>query len=223
MLRNIKRRKAPSQPSPPQNQALGSYLELGRFGVDGELDRLRRDKQVLTTELVKLRQQQQNTRAQLQAMEMKLQGTEKKQQQMMTFLARALQNPDFVKRLAQLKGERKELEDGISKKRPRPIDQGESSRRGQGFNNPVKAEPLEFEEFLGYEVSELEALAMEMQGFGKAREDQDNDRDIDNKFWEELLNGKINEESGFIGDEDGVEEYVNVLANQFDHLSSSPK
>ncbi|GLT65498.1 hypothetical protein SLA2020_379280 [Shorea laevis] len=130
LLRNIKRRKAPSQPFPPQ-QALGPCVEVGRFGVDGEIDRLRRDKQVLMMELVKLRQQQQNTRAYLQVMEQRLQGTEKKQQQMMSFLARAMQNPTFLQQLVQKKEKRKELEEAMTKKRRRPIDRGPSSVGGR--------------------------------------------------------------------------------------------
>ena len=43
-------------------------------------------------ELVKLRQQQQNTRTYIQSMEDRLRKTEGKQQQMMTLLARAMQN-----------------------------------------------------------------------------------------------------------------------------------
>ncbi|KAJ6920524.1 hypothetical protein NC651_014191 [Populus alba x Populus x berolinensis] len=54
LLRNIKRRKAPSQPL-TQQQAPDACVEVGRFGLDGEIDRLKRDKQVLMMELVKLR------------------------------------------------------------------------------------------------------------------------------------------------------------------------
>lgn len=228
LLKNIKRRKVPSQPLPPQ-QALGPCLEVGRFGFDGEIDRLRRDKQVLMMELVKLRQQQQNTRAHLHAMELRLQGTERKQQQMMIFLAKAMQNPLFIQQLVQLKEKRKELEDKATKKRRRrPIEQGQSSRSGEGL---IKIEPLEFVDPYGFEVSELEALAMEMQGFGsrsrKEREEEleqfenGGDKELDERFWEELLNEKLDEESGLPGnEEEGEEEDVNVLANQ---LGSSPK
>ncbi|KAF5930432.1 hypothetical protein HYC85_031305 [Camellia sinensis] len=231
LLKNIKRRKVPSQPLPPQ-QALGPCLEVGRFGFDGEIDRLRRDKQVLMMELVKLRQQQQNSRAHLRAMELRLQGTERKQQQMMIFLAKAMQNPLFIQQLVQLKEKRKELEDKATKKRQRrPIEQGQSSRSGEGL---IKIEPLEFVDPYGFEVSELEALAMEMQGFGsrsrKEREEEleqfenGGDKELDERFWEELLNEKLDEESGLPGnEEEGEEEDVNVLANQLGYLGSSPK
>ena len=132
-MKNIKRRKAPSQPFPPQ-QAVGPCVELGRFGIDGEVDCLRRDKQVLMMELVKLRQQQQSTRAYLQTMEQRLQGTEIKQQQMMAFLARAMQKPAFIQQLVQQKEKRKELEEAMTKKRRRPIDQGPSVVGGGEIN-----------------------------------------------------------------------------------------
>ncbi|KAL3531301.1 hypothetical protein ACH5RR_010623 [Cinchona calisaya] len=223
LLKNIRRRKAAnSQPISPQ-QPLGPCVEVGGFGLDAEVDRLRRDKQVLMMELVKLRQQQQNTRAYLQSMELRLQGTEKKQQQMMSFLAKAMQNPEFIHQLVQQNDKRKELEEAFTKKRPRPIDQGgESSRSAEGLN-PIKAEPLEFEDpYGGYlQVSELEALALEMQGFGRARRDQDElDKELDEGFWEELLNEGLDEE---LDESSEDQEDVNVLADRFGFLGSSPK
>ncbi|KAA8543286.1 hypothetical protein F0562_021219 [Nyssa sinensis] len=229
LLRNIKRRKAPSQLLPSQ-QPLGPCVEVGRVGLDGQVDRLRRDKQVLMMELVKLRQKQQNTRAHLQAMELKLQGTEKKQQQMMSFLARAMQNPTFIQKLIQQKEKRSELEEAISKKRRRPIDQwpsgvgGESSQCAEGLN-AIKVEPLYFGGPYGFEVSELEALALEMQGASRAKKDLEEeheelehfegaDKEPDDGFWEELLNEKFDEELGIPGNEGGDEEDMNLLANQ---------
>ncbi|KAK6141571.1 hypothetical protein DH2020_024672 [Rehmannia glutinosa] len=225
-LKNIRRRKAISQPLIPSNsqQSIGPCVEVGRFGLDAEIDSLRRDKQILLTELVKLRQQQQNTRSYLQQMELRLIGTEKKQQQMMSFLARAMQNPDFIHQLVQQKEKRKELEEAITKKRRRPIEAGESSRA------EIKAEPLEFgEPSYGYQVSELEALALEMQGFGRAKWETEEverlgnyDKDLDEGFWEELLNEGFDKEFG-IGKDDEEEEDVNVLADRLGFLGSSPK
>lgn len=177
-------------------------------------------------ELVKLRQQQQNTKAYLQQMELRLQGTEKKQQQMMSFLARAMQNPDFIHQLVQQKEKRKELEEAITKKRRRPIEAGESSRTNQGsWLNRIKTEPLEYHD--GFQVSELEALALEIQGFGRAKleyehEEEmgrivgyDNKHELDDGFWEELLNEGMDREVGM-----GKEEDVDVLANRLGFLGS---
>jgi len=66
-LKIIRRRKTTYQ---PQQQSLDHCVEVRRFGFDGEMDGLRREKQVLIVELVKPRQQQQhNTKDHLQSME----------------------------------------------------------------------------------------------------------------------------------------------------------
>ncbi|MCE3051932.1 Heat stress transcription factor A-2c [Datura stramonium] len=181
-------------------------------------------------ELVKLRQNQQNTRAYLRSLELRLQGTERKQQHMMNFLARAMQNPDFIQQLIQQKENRKEIENAITKKRRRPIDQGPSNTLDVGGSSRlIKSEPLEFGEADGFQVSELEALALEMQGFGRARRDQqedttkgleqfgNTDKELDEGFWEELFN-----DEDVSGNEDGEEEDVNVLAERLGFLDSSP-
>ncbi|KAK7245431.1 hypothetical protein RIF29_40277 [Crotalaria pallida] len=240
LLANIRRRKAPSssQPShhPPLQQAQqqqGHCVEVGSFGLDQEIDRLRRDKQVLMMELVKLRHHQQNTRSYLQEMEERLQGTEIKQQQMMAFLARAMRNPTFIQQLMQQKEKRKELEEAITKKRRRPIEQGPSSS-----NSGVKAEPLEFGEY-GYQVSELEMLAMEMQGFGRGMREQEEehhealgeevseerlDKEFDEGFWEELFSENFDGVLGIpTSQDDDQDEDVNVLAYRLGYLGSSPK
>ncbi|KAI4319474.1 hypothetical protein MLD38_033067 [Melastoma candidum] len=217
LLKSIRRRRTPSGNAPPlQHQVLGPCVEIGRFGLDGEVEGLQRDKQVLVQELVKLRQQQQNMRTYLQAMEQRLQRTETKQRQMMSFLARAMQNPTFLQQLVQRKERMKEIEEAMGKKRTRPIDQGPSTsvvgnRPGRGYHgassSSVKAEPVEFGDF-GVEVSELEVLALEMQGLARARrdgEELDNDdelglpmegldKELDDGFWEELLTERLDAE-----------------------------
>lgn len=227
LLKNIRRRKAPSQLVPSSQQDIGPCVELGRFGVDGEVDRLKRDKQVLLMELVKLRQQQQNTRAYLQAMEERLQGTERKQRQMMSFLARAMQNPTFLQQLVQQKDKRKGLEEALmTKKRRRPIGKGpgESSQSGgSSRGNPIKVEPLEFGDY-GYEVSELEVLALEMQGYRKSRREEEgrsdeiHEKELDEGFWEELLNEGIEGELEIPGSD---EEDIDVLADRLGYLGSN--
>ncbi|CAN1131876.1 Heat stress transcription factor A-2d [Linum perenne] len=230
LLKNMRRRKAlPPLPPPPSslpypppfpstirpipNQAADvSVIELGRFGFDEEINRLKRDKHVLTTELVMLRHQQQSTRAYVAELERRLQGTETKQRQMMQFLARAVQNPAF---LHQLKEKRKKLQEALRKKRP--IGESSNNRLQQ-----VKAEPLEY----GFGSSdELEALALEMQGYGKGirkeREEEEeedldatSDQELDDGFWDELLSESTGDE---VGGED-QEGAAATLAEQLGYL-----
>lgn len=97
LLKTIKRRRHVSQSSQQQG---GACVEVGQYGLEGDIERLRRDRSVLMAEIVRLRQQQQNSREQVLAMESRLRSTERKQQQMMTFLAKALQNPTFIQQFA---------------------------------------------------------------------------------------------------------------------------
>nr|KYP74985.1 Heat stress transcription factor A-6b [Cajanus cajan] len=204
LLKSIRRRKANHQSQAMQQDDVESCVEVGQFGLDEEVDRLRRDRQVLMVELVKLRQQQQNTRAHLQAMEGRLKRTEQKQQQMMNFLARAMQNPNFVQQLVQQTEWRKELEEAFSKKRRRPIEQGPS--------DVVEVE---------FEVPDLDfySLNLEESSGSQKRTEEDHiqlesrDNDIDEVFWQDLLNEGIKHQS--------VED-VDVLAEQLGYLASSP-
>ena len=55
---------ATSSPSAAQQgQVPSACLEVGQFGLDGEVHRLQRDKGILLVEVVKLRQEQQAMRA----------------------------------------------------------------------------------------------------------------------------------------------------------------
>ncbi|KAH8500298.1 hypothetical protein H0E87_015522 [Populus deltoides] len=239
LLKSIRRRKAPQTLT--SQQALEACVEVGTFGLDGEVNRLRRDKQVLMVELVKLRQQQQTTKACLQLIEQKLKRTENKQQQMMSFLARAMQNPNFVQQLAQQKEMRKELEEAISKKRRRPIDQGRSNfevadfGHGEGVGTFVKIEHQEFGDLSEFDVPEFHNPATNMQGLSenqlinlveerleKGEEHGNKGNEIDEGFWEDLLNEDIiDEEIAVLGSEGEDEEDVSVLVEQLGSLGSS--
>jgi len=77
-------------------QGGSTCVELGHYGMDEELERLRRDRNLLTAEILKLKQQQQNSREQIMAMEERIRSMERKQRQIMSFLAKAFQSPLFV-------------------------------------------------------------------------------------------------------------------------------
>ncbi|XXG46033.1 hypothetical protein AAC387_Pa02g0972 [Persea americana] len=115
LLKRIKRRRNAPQ-TIQQQQEMAACVELERFSVEGDVNQLRRDRNVLMVEIIKLRQQQQTSRAQLVSMEERLQGTERKHQYMMAFLARALKNPTFVQQLILRHNQNKELA-GIGRKR----------------------------------------------------------------------------------------------------------
>ncbi|XP_010933440.1 heat stress transcription factor A-1 [Elaeis guineensis] len=121
LLKIINRRKpshahGQTQQPQPENASLSACVEVGKFGLEEEIERLKRDKNVLMQELVKLRQQQQSTDHQLRTLGKRLEGMERRQQQMMSFLAKALQSPGFLAQLMQ-KNDNNRLIAGGNKKR----------------------------------------------------------------------------------------------------------
>ncbi|XP_024994851.1 heat shock factor protein HSF8-like isoform X1 [Cynara cardunculus var. scolymus] len=123
LLKSIVRRKSASghnqQPPQPhaQSSSVGACVEVGKFGLEEEVERLKRDKNVLMQELVRLRQQQQTTDNQMQSMVQRLQGMEQRQQQMMSFLAKAVNSPGFLAHFVQQQNESTRLITEGNKKR----------------------------------------------------------------------------------------------------------
>lgn len=245
LLKNIRRKTSSNIPQSSSTQSgLESCVEVGRFGLDAEIDSLRRDKHVLTVELVKLRQQQQNTKAYLQEMEQRLKGTELKQQQTLSFLARAIRNPVFLQQMVQQKERRKEIEEAIGKKRRKKIDHGSRSSSDVYISfDGVGVEDLELGHFEGGDISaqvddlELEKVAMSMpaEALESAEEhvaptkfvDEEwmhssAEKPFDQGFWEGLMNEGI-DHHGFgvqgVLDDEGVD----ILTEQLGFLGSNPR
>ncbi|VVB09049.1 unnamed protein product [Arabis nemorensis] len=112
LLKGIKRRRNMSVNQQGSGSGSGSgvsCVEVGQYGFEGEVERLKRDHSVLVAEVVRLRQHQHNSKNQVAVMEQRLLITEKRQQQMMTFLAKALNNPNFVQQFALMSKEKKNL------------------------------------------------------------------------------------------------------------------
>ncbi|PKA66240.1 Heat stress transcription factor A-1 [Apostasia shenzhenica] len=175
LLKNINRRKpshAHSQhstlpPVAPNN--VGACVEVGKFGLDEEIERLKRDKNVLMQELVRLRQQQQATDHQLQTLTQRLQGMEQRQQQMMSFLAKAMQSPSFLAQLVQQNDHNRRIVE-VSKKRRLPKQ--ENKLEGDVGSSPdgqiIKYQPLMTEaakamlmQILKFDSPRLESLGHE--------------------------------------------------------------
>ncbi|KAL8239061.1 hypothetical protein R6Q59_015628 [Mikania micrantha] len=95
LLKTIKRRRNVVPLTQPK-QELGPCIEVGQYGIEEELEGLKRDRSLLMAEIVRLRQLQQHSKDKLIAMENRLRTTEKKQQSMMAFLAKAFNNPEFL-------------------------------------------------------------------------------------------------------------------------------
>ncbi|KAA3457304.1 heat stress transcription factor A-1e-like [Gossypium australe] len=149
LLKTISRRKPANVHGNQQPQvhssAVGACIEVGTFGLEEEVERLKRDKNVLMQELVRLRQQQQATDNQLQAVGQRVQVMEQRQQQMMSFLAKAMQSPGFLSQLVQQQNESNRHLNGGNKKRrlPRQDEENLTGEHGTIFPNRqiVKFQP----------------------------------------------------------------------------------
>lgn len=151
VLKNIARKKpthaqAHQQASQVQNKSVGSCFEVGKFGIEDEVDMLKRDKNVLMQELVRLRQQQQSTDNQLQTVGQRVQTMEQRQQQMMSFLAKAMQSPGFVTQLVHQPNDSNRRISTVNKKRRlhNPAEENLAGDQGSDLHNGqiVKYQPL---------------------------------------------------------------------------------
>ncbi|XP_073025545.1 heat shock factor protein HSF8-like [Primulina eburnea] len=150
LLKGISRRKpahgqAQQQQQPiVQSSPVGACVEVGKFGLEKEVERLKRDKNVLMQELVRLRQQQQTTDGQLQTMVQHLQGMEQRQQQMMSFLAKAVNSPGFLAQFMHQQNDSSRLvTEGNKKRRLKPDGVSDDSSFGSSFDRQIiKYQPL---------------------------------------------------------------------------------
>lgn len=129
LLKNIKRRKTSSQ-TQTQSQ------EGGRFGLEGEIQELRRDRVVLVEELERLRRKQETMKRYLHLMEEKLKVIEVKQEMMLNFLLKKIKKPSF------LQGLRKRKLQGIKNRMQR--QEVISSHGVEDRETFVKDEPEEY-------------------------------------------------------------------------------
>ncbi|PKA58982.1 Heat shock factor protein HSF30 [Apostasia shenzhenica] len=195
LLKNIKRRRNVGQ----------SSAEAGQLGLESEVERLRRERHVLMMEIMRLRQQQQSSRIQLLAMEDRMLGAERKQQQTMAFLSKSLKNPEFIQKLLLRSEQRRELGSPGKKRRVLPAAAGDGG---------VAAE---VERFLSTMESEESRSMRNEEGMEfMAR----STAEIPDSLWEVLLNENLGEEQTTEVETSGWGEDVKDLVEQMQFLGS---
>uniref|UniRef100_A0ACD5WSD8 Uncharacterized protein n=4 Tax=Avena sativa TaxID=4498 RepID=A0ACD5WSD8_AVESA len=226
LLAGIRRRRGVAadtgrRPASSQSSCAVSASGGGGFGaVEGELERLRRDREALKQELARLRVQQETTRATLLDMESRLRGTERRQEQCKAFLARAVRNPAFLDSLA-----RSNL---LAAAGATPVVEGKKKRRlldAVSSPPPVTDDGFTFEELaLAAGIAEPAVPTVMTQSAGGATSDM---------IWNELLGEEQSETEVEVEDlvaaagdmgpwEEIGEEEVQDLMQQIDYLAGSP-
>lgn len=102
-LKDIHRRKPTGGTTSSTHRNQQAAIEVGQYGgLSDEIEALKRDKNILMMELVRIRQQQQNQERFVHDMQQRLQTTEHRQHNLMTFMAKMLQNPGFMQQVMTL-------------------------------------------------------------------------------------------------------------------------
>ncbi|PIA63828.1 hypothetical protein AQUCO_00201276v1 [Aquilegia coerulea] len=99
----IQKSEGNSQLIQPQEHdtSASACVEVGKFGLWEEVEILKKDKNVVMQELVKLSDHQQGADGKLHRLGQRLQGMEISQQQMLSFLAMVVQSPGILGQLLQ--------------------------------------------------------------------------------------------------------------------------
>ncbi|CAM8961653.1 unnamed protein product [Rhodiola kirilowii] len=218
LLKTIKRRRHVVQQNVQLQQQGGSSacVEVGQYGLEGELKRLKRDCSVLMTEIVRLKQQHQESREYIIALQNRLQATERKQQQMMGFLSKALNNPSFIQQLMWESAERNAVE-GANVKRKRRLTatastkvenfqeqidnlavQNDSVSRGQSHGKQAHAQDdlanmeSEIDNLLAAGLESESSNDLKVPGTGSMAKAVGSNMDSLNELpWDELLNDDL--------------------------------
>eukprot|EP00798_Chlamydomonas_sp_ICE-L_P017467 gene17467-23771_t len=112
LLKDIHRRKPPTTAAGGQHTSADMgmpstslvtsrpAIEVGDYGgFNEQLESLKRDKNVLMMELVRLRQSQQSSDSKIRDLQQRLDGTEQRQQTIINFFTSAINNPGMLQRL----------------------------------------------------------------------------------------------------------------------------
>ncbi|MED6109274.1 hypothetical protein PIB30_031817 [Stylosanthes scabra] len=115
LLKNIRRR------SKYNKLHQGAFINPSKPCLEAEVEKLKKDQNILKLEILKLRQQQENSHIHLTTVQDRIQSAETKQYQMIYFLTRMAKKPLFVEQLLQKVKRKREIDGADTFKRPRRL------------------------------------------------------------------------------------------------------
>ncbi|WOG81462.1 hypothetical protein DCAR_0100609 [Daucus carota subsp. sativus] len=206
LLKSIKRRRNVLRGMQPKGG--GPCVELGNYGIEGELEILKRDKNMLMAEVVKLRQQQQESKKLVIEMENKMQEMEFRQKFLTDFLSMAFSNPAFLQQYMEMHGAKMDPQK-VEMRRRLTMSSGGGNFQDQASYNASQQQETTVDAERGME-SFLSAAVNNSSDNTSSPKPPANDEyaDVFNCTWKELLEkdlGIVNEEGVVVGDQPGVE------------------
>uniref|UniRef100_A0A803N6R1 HSF-type DNA-binding domain-containing protein n=1 Tax=Chenopodium quinoa TaxID=63459 RepID=A0A803N6R1_CHEQI len=150
LLKNIHRRKS------TQSQQLTPYggSSSSESGIGSEIEKLKKEKSALMQEVVELQEQQRGTAEHVERVKDKIQASEQRQKQMVSFLAKVLQNPVFVDRLKQMKEQRSIVSPKTRRNFLKQAHQ-EAGSSGTSLEGQIVKYKPEFEEWRKFPSSDI--------------------------------------------------------------------
>ncbi|XP_059432387.1 heat stress transcription factor A-2-like [Corylus avellana] len=134
LLKNIKRR---SRLSKQQQEVIITGVNLAKpGGLESELESLKKDHNVLNVEILKLRQQQEESKNQMSAVEDRIRGAECRQQKMLLFLTKLVaKSPICMQQYLIQKRKQKRAVECFGKRRRRLMPREAASKSVNGSRN----------------------------------------------------------------------------------------
>lgn len=136
LLKNIFRRKPIHSHSNPQ----GTTIDTERAAFEEEIDKLSREKSVLEGNVMRFEQQQSAAKLQLEDLTQKISGIEQRQESLLTFLDKAVQNSGFLGALIQ-KIESMDVSAYNKKRRLPQVDHSQSVQENILVDNHSSSKP----------------------------------------------------------------------------------
>ncbi|XVF88776.1 hypothetical protein PTKIN_Ptkin19aG0078800 [Pterospermum kingtungense] len=215
LLKNIKRR---SRYFNKQQQGVMCVNKSpSNMGLEAEIEVLKKDHSALQLEVLKLRQQQEESNDQLSVVEEKIRFAECRQQQMCNFFAKLVKYPNFVQHLIQKRKQqkKKELHEGeFSKKRKLLDAQGVIKGLSMGTDQSVKCsnqvdreglEPMQSDEFSRFLPDYMQS---DEDGFCCSLQDQKTRAPEMSSVYHVMSENLLGESSGV---ENGTNEELSVI------------
>ncbi|KVH93978.1 heat stress transcription factor A-6a-like [Cynara cardunculus var. scolymus] len=200
LLRDIKRRTNQTQitqkqlelePPPPSVHQTNSSIE-------SELKSLRKDRAALRQEILKMKQQQENTEKHLEIVQERMRRTEFKQQRLLVFMSKAFRNPVFVQLLQHLM-QKQEVGSVETCRKRRKLEQMINTADGYELNQVQ--EVWDMIESDGYTVFSSDESVSPLQDQKKGEKSGLNNQDYSSEnfiLWEKLMEDEL-----IFGDESG--------------------